>query len=443
MALIYYLIPQKFRWLVIVLFNIYFYIMAMGDKFIILLITSFLVYIAGIILDRSNSKSNKTYLLFSFISALILSLLYYKYYNFIRLNIKSILVIPERSIIAPIGVSFYTLQAISYLVDIYKGKILSEKHLGHFFAYLGFFATILSGPIERAEKFLPQMKKEKVFNLDTTFLALEIIALGVFKKVVIADRVGLYVDKIFNNPYGYSSTPVLLAFILYSIQLYADFSGYSLLALGFSKLLGFEITDNFKYPYFSASVREFWGRWHISLSSFLQTYVYFPLGGSRVSPWRKPLNTLTVFLVSGLWHGANWTFIIWGGLHGLYVVFDNLIKSFRTKTVLRIPNTIFTFIQLTFAWIFFRAANVKNALHLIKASAIKEVNTMSSILNLMNIPQLVALLILIIFLFSYEFLLYKDKKINPKLRFAVNAFIIISIILLGGATQSQFIYFKF
>jgi alginate O-acetyltransferase complex protein AlgI len=442
LALLYYIIPHKLRWFILVLFNLFFYIMAMGDRTIILLITTALIYIAGILIDKTESRKLKFSTLFLFIGALILSLLYYKYYNFIILNLKDIVKLPEKSILAPIGISFYTFQSISYLADIYKGKISSVKHPGYFFAYLGFFDTILSGPIERAESFMPQLKEKKNFHLENTFAAMELILLGLFKKVVIADRIAPYVNKVFDHPYDYSLTPVLLAFILYTIQLYADFSGYSLMALGFSKILGFNIIDNFKYPYFSKSVKEFWSRWHISLSTFLRDYVYFSLGGSRVGKLRRHINTLIVFTISGIWHGANWTFIFWGFLHGIFVVADNLFSGIRKAEKLSLFNAMITFCQVTLAWVFFRANTLRQALHLIKVTFIRDGNTMTNVLNIVNAPQLITIIVICGFLFSYEYILFKQAE-NKNIKLAANILMIIGIILLGEATQNSFIYFKF
>lgn len=442
LALLYYIMPHRFRWLIIVLYNLFFYIMAMGDRVAILIITAALVYMTGLFIDKSDSRKHKLAALLAFLGAIILSLVYYKYYNFIRQNIRFILPLPERSIIAPIGISFYTFQSISYIIDIYKGKIESIKHPGYFFAYLGFFGTILSGPIERAEHFIPQLKEKKTFSVDNTFAAMELILLGLFKKVVIADRVAPYVNRVFDDPYSYSLAPVLLAFVLYTLQLYADFSGYSLMAQGFSKVLGFKIVDNFKYPYFSKTVKEFWSRWHISLSSFLRDYIYFPLGGSRVGRWRRHINNLIVFTISGIWHGANWTFIFWGLLHGIYVVIDNITGRDKLDKKFNVLNTLITFGQVTLAWVFFRAGSLRQALHLIKVSILQDENTIANVFSYINIAQCIFLILLTVFLFTYEYILYRESD-NRKIRIFANTFMIIAILLLGEATQNSFIYFKF
>lgn len=446
MAFLFHLMPRSIKLIILALFNIYFYIFAMGSKFYIIIITSIIVYLMGLLIEGLKNKKAGSVFLFIFLSGLIFSLIYLKYYNFIRLNIKSFLTLPEKSIIAPVGISFYTLQAISYLVDIYKEKIRAEKNPIIFFNYICFFGTILSGPIERAKKFIPQAKNLKPFSLGGSFEALGIILWGLFKKVVIADRLGRYVDVIYGNPYGYSSFPVFLAFLLYGLQLYADFSGYSSMALGFSKILGIDLINNFNFPYFSKSVREFWKRWHISLSSLFKDYVYIPLGGNRGGELKKYRNNLIVFLLSGIWHGANWTFILWGMLHGLYIITENILdKAFNySEKISSLIRVTITYILVNFAWILFRADSIKQGLHLIKASSWKEPNTITSILSIININQFILILVLILLMFLYEYLLFKEYDIKfPSLKVFAYIIMLMGIVLLGEASQSQFIYFKF
>jgi D-alanyl-lipoteichoic acid acyltransferase DltB (MBOAT superfamily) len=347
-----------------------------------------------------------------------------------------------KSIIAPLGISFYTFQSISYIVDVYKGKIKAEKHIGYFFVYISFFGTILSGPIERASSFLSQLREKKLFSADRMFSAMGLILFGLFKKVIIADSISPYVDKVFNHPYDYTLTPVIFAILLYSVQLYADFSGYSLMAVGFSKVLGFDIVNNFNFPYFSKTVGEFWRRWHISLSSFLRDYVYIPLGGSRVGKARSYMNTIVVFFISGIWHGPSWNFIFWGTLHGIYIVLEKVLGVTKNRA-LGVVNGIITFILITAAWVFFRADTLRHALHLIKASIIRDPSASANIFSIISYPYLVTAAILIALLFIYEYILFKGWGENKVCKFIANSVMIIMLILLGKATESQFIYFKF
>jgi alginate O-acetyltransferase complex protein AlgI len=446
MALVYYVMPHKLRWIVLLLYNCFFYIMLMGDKSIMLLYIALVVYIMALAIQISPKGLGKWILSAFFVVLLISYLLYYKYYNFIALNLRPFIFIKEKSILAPVGISFYTMQAISYIVDVYKGKLKAEKHLGYFLVYLGFFGTILSGPIERAEKFLPQIREKKSFCVDNILSAMNLILFGLFKKVIIADGISVYVNKVFDNPYGYTMAPVAFAIFLYSIQLYADFSGYSLMAVGFSKVLGFDIINNFDFPYFSKSIREFWRRWHISFSSFLRDYVYFPLGGSRVSKTRHYLNTLIVFFISGVWHGASWNFIFWGTLHGVYIVIENIISKIslgKKFYSLKVINVIVTFVLATIAWVFFRADTMKHALHLIKASIIRDAVGATSLFSLITTQRLIVVIITVGLLFIYEYMLFKGFGKNKKVRYTANAVMIILFILLGQATEGQFIYFKF
>jgi D-alanyl-lipoteichoic acid acyltransferase DltB (MBOAT superfamily) len=418
----------------------------MGDKSIILFITGIIIYIMALIIEYLPKKYLKYSAALLFVFLLVLSLLYFKYYNFIAGNLRYFINVPEKSIFTPVGISFYTIQAISYLVDVYKRKIKAEKHLGYFLAYIGFFGTILSGPIEKASDFLPQIREKKKFSLDDTYSAMSLILFGLFKKVVIADGIVPYVNKVFDAPYSYSMTPVLFAIILYSIQLYADFSGYSLMALGFSRILGFNITNNFNYPYFSKSVKEFWRRWHISLSSFLKEYVYIPLGGSRKSEFRHYINTLAVFAISGLWHGTSWNFIFWGVLHGVYILIENVTEKFEIGRKLhsyKCLNAIKTFILVTLAWVFFRATTMRSALHLIKTSIVKESTAATSIFSLITYPRLLQVVISISLLFIYEYALFKKWDENKKIKLIGNLVMLIMLILLGQASENQFIYFQF
>lgn len=446
MAFVYYVMPHKLRWIALLLYNCFFYIMLMGDKSIMLLYAGFLVYIMALIVQAVPKEYGKWIVSAFFVILLISYLLYYKYYNFIALNLRTFIFIKEKLILAPVGISFYTMQAISYIVDVYRGKMKAEKHLGYFLVYLGFFGTILSGPIERAENFLPQIRDKKKCSLDNIFSAMNLILFGLFKKVVIADGISVYVNKVFDNPYGYTMAPVAFAIVLYSIQLYADFSGYSLMAVGFSKVLGFDIVNNFEFPYFSKSIREFWRRWHISFSSFLRDYVYFPLGGSRVSKGRHYVNTIIVFFISGVWHGASWNFIFWGTLHGIYIVMENFISKFKLGEKfysLKYVNVFVTFMLATVAWVFFRADTMRHALHLIKASIIRDAVGATSLFSIITLPRLIVVVVTISLLFIYEFLIFKGFGKSRKVKYAANAVMLILLILLGQATEGQFIYFRF
>ncbi len=487
-SFLYHISNRYFKLLLLLLFNVYFYIMAMGERFYILFITAIFVYLGGIIIERiryktisninqihnlndnsnNDSKGNlnkfskNTYKVISknaykviskitlliFLISIISLLLYFKYYNFVIENISFLIKLSKKSLIVPVGISFYTLQCISYLVDIYRGDIKSEKNLIVFLDYLCFFGTILSGPITRTSDFIPSLKSEYKFSLENTYIGMTYVLFGLFKKIMIADRLSPFVDSVFGNPYDYSLWPTAFAAFFYAIQLYADFSGYSSMAVGFSKILNIDIINNFEYPYFSKSVKEFWKRWHISLSSFLRDYIYIPLGGGRVGSFRRFLNSMIVFLVSGIWHGANFTFIFWGFLHGLYINLENILYkniSFLNKDTkaIKLIRTVITFILVDVAWVFFRADNIRSAFHIIKSSFIYDVGTKTSVLSIVNINQFIFMILLIAFLSLYEYLFFKGHESFKPISYSVNIIMIILLVLLGTVSKGQFIYFKF
>lgn len=297
-------------------------------------------------------------------------LCYFKYMNFFLDSISAIfnISINRIDIIIPLGISFYTFTSISYLVDIYKNKISCNKNFLDCAIFISFFPKLASGPIVKAQMFFPQLEK-RTLSIDNIRSGLQVFLFGLAKKVVLADRLAIFVDDVYAAPAMFSSGTVLLALISYSLQIYLDFSGYSDMAIGVSKTLGFEFERNFNIPYLSQNVTEFWKRWHISLSNWLMEYIYFPLGGNRKGAIRTYINLMITMLIGGLWHGANWTFIIWGGLHGLalcihkiYSKFNKVKKNIVTKSI----SIIFTFLFVSFCWIFFRADSIENAICVLK-----------------------------------------------------------------------------
>ena len=305
-------------------------------------------------------KKNKALFICSII-VIILPLLFFKYINFIISPFTT----QKLTLIFPLGISFITFQCLSYLIDLRKEKIDVEKDPVTVFLFVSFFPVISSGPIQMAGVLIPQLKEKHLFNYDSVTNGMKLFAWGFFKKIFIADSLAVYVNEIYNAPFNHYGIALLTATIFYSFQIYCDFSGYSDMAIGISNILGFDVGKNFDHPYLSKSCTEFWKRWHISLSSWLKDYIYIPLGGSRVSAARTYVNLLITFIVSGMWHGAAKTFIVWGILHGLYQCFARIFKSFTEKfpDALRI---IVTFCLITFAWIFFRANCLSHALTIIK-----------------------------------------------------------------------------
>ena len=269
------------------------------------------------------------------------------------------------NLLLPVGISFYTFQTLSYVIDVYYGKIQPEKHFGKYAVFVSFFPQLVAGPIERTDNLLPQIRQEHYFRYEHAVYGLRQMLCGFFKKIVIADTLAGYVDLVFNELHAYKGGALLIASLFFSIQIYCDFSGYSDIAIGTAKLFGIQLTTNFKSPYFSASVNEFWRNWHISLSSWFRDYVYIPLGGNRKGKLRRYFNVMVTFLLSGLWHGADGTFIFWGGIHGMAQVMENMF-GLNGKRKHRILSAGIVFLFVTFAWIFFRADTMQGAMYVIR-----------------------------------------------------------------------------
>ncbi|HPH53740.1 MAG TPA: MBOAT family O-acyltransferase, partial [Bacteroidales bacterium] len=294
-------------------------------------------YFAGILIENSEGKRRKLFLILSLI-ANIGVLAVFKYHNFLNENLTFLMhgfglsnPIPYLSIILPIGLSFYTFQAMSYTIEVYRGNQKAERHFGIFSLYIMFYPLLLAGPIERPYNLLPQLRIKQDFEYTRVVEGLRLMLWGLFKKLVIADRLAIYVNAVYNNYEAHNGTTLILASIFFTFQIYCDFSGYSDMAIGAAKVMGIKLMNNFNRPYFSRSMSEFWKRWHISLSSWFRDYVYITLGGNRVSIPRWYLNLFIVFLISGLWHGANWTYVIWGALNGFYLIFAIISQGFRNK----------------------------------------------------------------------------------------------------------------
>ena len=354
-------------------------------RFLTLLFASTVVdFLIGKYLYKEKNKFRRKVLLSLSLIFNLGLLFFFKYYNFfidnwieswaslgVEMHASSL------NIILPVGISFYTFQTLSYTIDIYRRKIEPTDNFINFSAFVAFFPQLVAGPIERAKHLLPQFTRKRVFKKDIGISGLYLILWGLFKKIVIADSCALYVDAIFNDYEEMNSASLLLGMIYFAFQIYGDFSGYSDIAIGTGRLFGFDLMQNFNYPYFSRNISEFWRRWHISLSTWFRDYVYIPLGGSRGSNSQKIRNIFIIFLVSGFWHGANWTFIVWGGLHGIFFLallkgnqnrkyLHSVAENKNVPTFRELTQMVFTFGLTSFAWIFFRAENLKTAVHFIE-----------------------------------------------------------------------------
>ena len=427
-------------------------------RFLGLIIISTLIdYTIGLKLPESTGHRKKLFLFFSIICNLGM-LGFFKYYNFFIDSWVNLLTgfgyetesLWTLNIILPVGISFYTFQTMSYTIDIYRNNLKPTKDFIAFAAFVSFFPQLVAGPIERATHFIPQILKKRKFFRPQIVQGLQLILWGLFKKVVIADSLAPEVDSIFNNFQDHSGGTLWLGAIYFAFQIYCDFSGYSDIAIGTSKLFGIELISNFKFPYFSRNIGEFWRRWHISLSTWFRDYLYIPLGGSRIGKWKSIQNIFIIFLVSGLWHGANWTFIAWGGFHALLFLPSFITKSNRNylgkiaedQKLPSIKTTFFickTFLLVTVGWVIFRSENLRNAfIYLSKMFSSIE-------FDLTPNTKLIFYLFLLLVL-DWNMRMNErnpfDIRFKP-LRIFIYMLIITLLILNFGQTPQQFIYFDF
>ena len=426
-------------------------------RFLTLILLSTIVdYSIGLQMQKAEKQKNRKHLLWLSLAFNLGLLGFFKYYNFFIDNWieawNMLGVEMHRSslqIILPVGISFYTFQTLSYSIDVYRKKLTPTKDFIAFASFVSFFPQLVAGPIERATNLLPQFYKQRKFSYNLASSGMKLIVWGLFKKIVIADNCAIYVNDIFTNYQDYSSTTLILGAVYFSFQIYGDFSGYSDIAIGTSRLFGFKLMRNFNYPYFSRDIAEFWRRWHISLSTWFRDYVYIPLGGSRGSKWKQVRNVFVIFLVSGFWHGANWTFVIWGGLNAIF--FMPLLLRNKNRTHLNssgenrifpsfkeLFQIIFTFSLTALAWVFFRAENVSVAFDYIDLIFFNKSNLSHNIWTVN---------LLIIFFVIVEWFTRKDEVIQIKGKLLSYFFyiVIMQFILFYAVSNKtvDFIYFQF
>lgn len=455
---------------ILLLLASYYFYASWDWRFLFLLIFSTLLdYFSGIKIHAAGTQNKKKLWLWISIGINLGFLGVFKYFNFFASSFADALLLLgikadpwTLEVILPVGISFYTFHGLSYVIDIYKNKIQPEKNLVDYSVFVSFFPLLVAGPIERATHLLPQIKKERVFNYNDAVNGLRQILWGLFKKIVIADNCAEYANMIFNNPSQHGGSTLVLGALFFTFQIYCDFSGYSDIAIGTARLFGIELLRNFAFPYFSRDIAEFWRRWHISLSTWFRDYLYIPLGGSKGSMWMKVRNTFIIFLVSGFWHGANWTFIIWGFLHALYIMPSILFNTNRNNldivaqgkylpTLKEFFSMALTFSLAVFAWIFFRAENLAHAAEYI--SGIFDPSLFSlpegkTFIGSKNHPVHIMALLGIFMLIEWagrehQFAISGIGLNWPKLlRWAFYLLIAWSIFLFMGREQ-QFIYFQF
>jgi len=371
-------VPNRARWFILLCASYYFYA-CWNPKYLLLIVGSTLVtYVTGILIERAPTVFTRKAFVALSLGCNLGLLCCFKYLPFLGRVLQDIVdlwnpavVLPRYEFLLPVGISFYVFQALGYTVDVYRRNTPAEKHLGIFALYVSFFPQLVAGPIERSNRLLPQFRERRPFTYDNFKMGMQLAMWGLFKKIVVADSAAVVVDTVYGLPDEYSGPVLLIATFLFSIQIYCDFSGYSDIAIGVARILGYDLMTNFRQPYFAKSVAEFWRRWHISLSTWFRDYMYVPLGGNRVGKLRWAANIMIVFTVSGLWHGANWTFVIWGALHGVYLVAGNVIRAVRQRYMgkgeagfPRLWNacgTIVVFVLVCLAWVPFRAQSVRDA----------------------------------------------------------------------------------
>ena len=459
---LYFLLPHKFRWMLLLGASCYFYMAFVPIYILILGFTIVIDYFAGILLETTEGKKRKYWLIASLV-ANIGVLAVFKYYNFLNTNLSELLnsfgyqnTIPNLSILLPIGLSFHTFQAMSYTIEVYRGNQNAERHFGIYALYVMFYPQLVAGPIERPQNLIHQFHEKHYFDYDRVVEGLKLMLWGLFMKLVIADRLSLYVNAVYNNPGQHSGKSLALATVFFAFQIYCDFAGYSNIAIGAARVMGFKLMTNFNRPYFSRSIAEFWKRWHISLSTWFKDYLYISLGGNRVSIPRWYLNLFIVFVISGLWHGANWTFIIWGAVNGFYLVFaivtEKPLKRFNQLIGLdRLPKLhhavqiLITFLLASFAWIFFRANNTQDAFMIVNKILVMN-GPLFVDWSSMMIYSLLGLSILFAIELKKEF--YKGSfsfmnHPNALVRYSSYTFLFMTIILIGVFDGGQFIYFQF
>ncbi|HTA82039.1 MAG TPA: MBOAT family O-acyltransferase [Bacteroidia bacterium] len=450
---LYFSIPHRFRWALLLIASCMFYMFLIPVYIFIIWATIIIDYFMGICIEKGGSKK-KLYLLLSIVANLSI-LAFFKYYNFLNENLGVILhgvgyrnLLPYLNIALPIGLSFHTFQAMSYTIDIYRGQQKAERHFGIYALYIMFFPQLVAGPIERAHNMLHQFYEKHYFNAERTISGLQLILWGLYKKVVVADTIAIYVNSIYDNPSSNNGLTLVIATYAFAFQIYCDFSGYSDIAVGSARILGFELTQNFRLPYFSKSVSEFWRRWHISFSTWLRDYLYIPLGGNRSGKIKMLRNILITMLLGGLWHGASWNFILWGALNGAYLCIEKMLSYFGVKALpWKLLKVFITFNLICFSWIFFRADTFHNA-----SLIVRNIFSVHEFFNvrIQDVEIFVSMLVKIILLLAIEFFLlrkhsldFSEKKHPWIWSLSFNTFLIILIVVFGVKEGTQFIYFQF
>jgi alginate O-acetyltransferase complex protein AlgI len=462
-TLLYFLVPQAWRWSLLLTASCLFYMAFVPKYILILLVTIVVDYAAGILIEGTPpGRTRKLYLVVS-LAVTVSILAFFKYYNFLNDNIASLARflhwnygVSSLKIILPIGLSFHTFQSMSYVIEVYRGNQKAERHFGIYALYVMFYPQLVAGPIERPQNLLHQFRETHTFDYDRVTGGLKRMAFGLFKKIVIADSLASVVDQVYNNLHDYTGYPLVFATICFAWQIYCDFSGYTDIALGAAQVMGFRLMENFDRPYGARSVPDFWRRWHMSLMSWFRDYIYIPLGGNRVGRGRWYANLLLTFLLSGLWHGANWTFVVWGGLNGLLLILSSWTTGLRASLVRAVGlenrprlhqaiQVVITFLLISFTWIFFRANSMSDALYIVS-------HLFDDLAGLSRRGRFAFDGFILFFILFMEFVHYIHRTRGlsnifadrPALqRWSLYYALVMITVLFGSYTQQRFIYFQF
>ena len=469
--LLYFVLPKKAKWPMLLVASYFFYMCYQAELVFLIFGTTLVSWVMSNVIEKTEKpKYKKLALAVTLITSLGV-LFFYKYFDFLAGTVFDIAALFGNkgngfalNLMLPVGISFYTFQTLSYVIDVYRGEVETEKNFFFYALFVSFFPQLVAGPIERPNNLIPQLKAEHKWSSSDAAIGAKILLLGFFKKICVADLISGFVNSIYNNPGESTALGVIIATLLFAVQIYCDFAGYTDIAIGCARIMGIRLMKNFDRPYSATSIKEFWSRWHISLSSWFRDYLYIPLGGNRVSYGRHLANLFIVFLVSGLWHGAAWTFVIWGALHGVYQIIGKLTIKSRNKLLgklgfseksrgVLILRRILTFILVDAAWLMFRANSIRDAGVLIKklfvgwnVSVSETLNNMGLTLEmiLLTVFSLV-LLVLLDWMITYECVDGKSSAVvkNGAFIYVVWAIVICWCLLLSKNMISTFIYFQF
>lgn len=439
-TIIYFLVPKGTQKLWLLIASCIFYMAYIPSYILVLFYLIAIDFFAGILIEKAQSKSLRKSLLIFSIVANLGTLAFFKYYHFLGLPLFF-------QFALPVGLSFHTFQSVSYVIEVYRKKVTAEKNVLTYALYVLFYPQLVAGPIERPLQLLPQLNKKQSFSFDSLVFGLRLMLWGLFKKMVVADNIAHLINPVFSDLDHASGLSLLLGVYLFAFQIYCDFSGYTDIAIGAAQVMGIRLTQNFNFPYLATSISDFWSRWHISLSSWFRDYLYIPLGGNRKGQAKTYSNLMVVFLLSGLWHGADWKFVLWGGIHGVYIILENIFGE-KFNRVPKIFKIFLTFNLVSFAWIFFRANTISDAFKIIKIIGyglfdFSKQSLKFDINQLTFIVALIAILEVIQRMEKYSDFrkLFSNKPVF--IQWLLCYLLIFSIIFLAEFSENKFIYFQF